>query len=114
MSQTMTMTITRSGQITLPKVFRDMIGVKPGERVVVEADSNQIRVRRRMSEEEFRATLDSVLSPETKARTARIIKADRKKGIKTTRQMIDEYHNSPEAKRALEEEYGPHQSARFA
>lgn len=101
MTQTMTMTITRSGQITLPKAFREMIGVKPGERVTLEADRSRIQVRRQPSEEEFRKTLK--ISPETRA----IIERDKAEGRKlSASQMLDEYYDSPAGQAELEREYG--------
>lgn len=98
----MTMTITRSGQITLPKAFREMIGVKPGERVTLEADKSRIQVRRKASEAEFRKALK--ISPETRA----IIERDKTEGRHlSASEMLDEYYESSAGKAELEREYGP-------
>ena len=39
-------TITTKGQVTLPKEFRDALGLKPGDRVAFTKDGDGVRVTR--------------------------------------------------------------------
>ena len=55
-----TTTITQSGQITLTKAARERLGVRPGDKVYVDFETSEIKVRRRPTDEEFLAELDSI------------------------------------------------------
>ena len=56
-----TTTITKSGQITLGKQFRDALGVKPGDKITIRKNQNGgITIERRLSDEEFLEQLDNI------------------------------------------------------
>jgi AbrB family looped-hinge helix DNA binding protein len=39
--------VSEKGQVTLPKAFRDALGIRAGERVAFDLEGDSIRVRRR-------------------------------------------------------------------
>ncbi|MBC7113151.1 MAG: AbrB/MazE/SpoVT family DNA-binding domain-containing protein [Candidatus Methanomethyliales bacterium] len=51
------MSITRrvgsKGQIVIPKVFREFLGVRPGEEVVMEIVEKELRIRSEVDPEKF-------------------------------------------------------------
>lgn len=47
-----TATLTRSGQITIPKTFREYLGLKPGESVVFHKQKNTVAIERKKTVEE--------------------------------------------------------------
>ena len=49
-----TSSVSPKGQITIPKQIRQMLGVKPKDRVTVTVENGAVRIRR------TRATLDSI------------------------------------------------------
>lgn len=55
-----TTTITKSGQITLTKAAREQLGVKPGDKVYVDFATNELKVKRIPTDEEFLAELDAI------------------------------------------------------
>lgn len=71
---TYTATITKSGQVTLPKVIRDLLNVKIGERVDFDVDkkTNEVFIKRKLTPEEVAEKLDSMTSPETKIRIQKL------------------------------------------
>ena len=90
-----TTTITKSNQITLTKPAREFLGVKPGEKLVFEPQSDgSLIVRRRLSTEEFFERIDSMKSEKTK----RIIKEGRYKNVTS-------FRNLPSYKEELLKEY---------
>ena len=55
-----TMTITKSGQVTLPKELRDFLGVKIGGKITFRKNQNEVYISRRLSDEEFLERLDKI------------------------------------------------------
>ena len=55
-----TMTITKSGQVTLPKELRDFLGVKTGGKITFKKGQNEVYISRRLSDEEFLAHLENI------------------------------------------------------
>lgn len=55
-----TMTITKSGQVTLPKELRDFLGVKVGGKITFRKNQNEVYITRRLSDEEFLEHLDKI------------------------------------------------------
>lgn len=45
------------GQVVIPKRIRDSLGIEPGERVRVEEDDGEVRVRKLASVDELRGLL---------------------------------------------------------
>lgn len=100
---TYTTTITQSGQITLTKAAREALGVKNGDRVVIDLKKGKLVVEPRMSDEEFFAKLDAIVSPESRAREKEISK---KYAGKSVREMLEDWEKSEEGQKFLKEEYG--------
>lgn len=95
-------TITKSGQITLSKNAREVLGVHPGERIQVKINKDGISIDRKLSDEEFIAKIDEInaqSSPETKQKI-------KEYAGKTVNELMDIYANSPEGRAEFEEEYG--------
>ena len=55
-----TTTITKSGQITLTKAAREKLGVKTGDKVYVDFETNELKIKRKLTNEEFLAKLDHI------------------------------------------------------
>lgn len=55
-----TVTITKSGQITLPKELREFLGVKLGGKVTFNKTRDGVSIARRMSDEEFLRQIDRI------------------------------------------------------
>ena len=96
------LTITKSGQITLPKAFRDFLGVKPGDQIAISRNiaDESISIERLRTIQEILAKMDAVpLSEEAK-------EAIEKNRGKTAREMTYEWMDSPEGKAYFKEKYG--------
>ncbi len=94
-----TTTINQNGMILLNKAAREALGVKLGDRVMIRTDKKRATVEREMTDEEARAYMDSLFSAETK-------KHIKENAGKTVREMMDEWYESDELKKEMEEEYG--------
>ena len=55
-----TMTITKSGQVTLPKELRDFLGVKIGSKITFRKTQNEVYITKRLSDDEFLERLSSI------------------------------------------------------
>lgn len=100
MNNTYTVALTKSGQMTLPKALREFLGVEGAKRVTIRQEKDRVTIQRFPTEAEFRARMDAGITPEVR----RHIEANRGK---STREMIDEYLNSPAGQKEMEEKYGP-------
>ena len=97
---TYTVAITRSGQITLPKALRAVLGVEAGDKVTLQrTKNNEVTVSRAKDVYEVLAELDAERTPEQNA----LIQA---KAGQTVREAKDEWAESEEGKKYLEEKYG--------
>lgn len=97
-----TTTITKSGQITLTKAARENLGVKNGDKVVIDFKKGKLVVEPRLSDDEFLKALDGMKSEESLKREKEIGK---KYAGKSVREMIDDFESSEKGKKYLEEEY---------
>lgn len=98
-----TVTITKSGQVTLPKELRDFLGVGLGQKITFKKGADSVLIERRISDDEFLEKLDSLKKPETKT----FIKKHRAKLAKmSVSEMKEEWAKSPDGKKYLEEKYG--------
>lgn len=93
-----TVTITKSGQVTLPKELRDFLGVKPGQQITFDKEKNGVSIHRKLNRDEFFAELDKNIS----AKTRRLAK---KNAGKTVAEMKDEYLRSPAGQRETRMKY---------
>lgn len=105
-----TVAITKTGQMTLPKQLRLFLGVDGAKTVQIEQRKDEVVIKKRLSEAEFRAEIEKHIGAKTRA----IMADDRRRGIKTTRQMLEEIYENPAEKQRLEEEYGANPSTRYA
>ena len=93
-----TVSRTKSGQITLPKTLRMFLGVDGAKRVTLEQRGNSVVIKRRLSDEEFLAKLDSVVDKKTRLKAKRA-------GNKSASELIDEYYASAKGREELKEKY---------
>ena len=91
--------ITKSGQVTLPKELRDFLGVKPGEKIIFDTDEKRVIIKRKMTKEEFYASIDRNLN----AKTRHIIK---KSAGMTVAEMREVYDNSRKGRAEMRRRYG--------
>lgn len=61
-----TTTINQNGLILLNKAAREALGVKLGDKVVINFTSESAVVERELSDEDFFAKMDALKSPKTK------------------------------------------------
>jgi len=91
-------TITRSGQITLPKPLRDLLSVKPGQRIAFTAHEGEVTIKREKTLDEIFADFDAIRKKHTTPEIAAKIKRD---AGKTAHELMDEYWDSPEGQQEL-------------
>ncbi|MBQ3441149.1 AbrB/MazE/SpoVT family DNA-binding domain-containing protein [Candidatus Saccharibacteria bacterium] len=91
--------INSSGQITLPKAIRDVLGVKIGDRVKFDIEKEEVKVSRVKDIYEVLAEIDAERTPEERARIKAI-------AGKTVHELMDEWDNSEEAAIYYKEKYG--------
>lgn len=90
-----TTTLTKSNQITLTKPARELLGVKPGDKLIFEAQSDgSVVIHRRLTDEEFFEKIDTMLPEKTK----KIIAAG-------TYKDVTSFRNLPSYKEELLKEY---------
>lgn len=94
-----TVTITKSGQVTLPKELRDFLGVKSGGRVTFHKTRNGVSINRKLSREEFFDKLDQGKNAKTQS-------AIRRHAGKTVSELKNEYAASLAGRTVLEDKYG--------
>lgn len=92
-------TITKTGQIFLPKAVRTALNLLPGQRISFDVKGDVLTLRRAKTIEEILADIDSRKSEETKHR----IKMNTGK---TVAEMRDEWDRSPEGQKYYKEKYG--------
>ena len=95
---TYTVALTKSGQMTLPKALREFLGVDGAKSVQIEQTGDGVKIRRRVSDEEFFAELDARNSAKTKAAIQRNVG-------KSMSNLRHEWAKSPAGKRYLEKKY---------
>ena len=98
---TYSVAVTSAGQMTIPKVFREMLGIT--DKVEVDIDKDKIVVKRQKTDleifEESSREFYASLTPEQK-------KAIKENAGKTARQLREEWEASPEAAEYYKEKYG--------
>lgn len=53
-------TMTKTGQVTVGKEFRQLLGVKPGDKVFIDYKDGAVNIKRVPTNEEFLAQLDAI------------------------------------------------------
>lgn len=84
-------TITSTGQITLPKHIRDILGVNPGQRVIFKTQKDAVTIEREKTAEEVSAEIQTLI-------TAEMRKNWQKNAGKTASEIREEWLKSDEAK----------------
>lgn len=95
-------TVTKTGQIFLPKAVRTALNLLPGQRISFDVKGDVLTLRRAKTIEEILADIDRIrenASEETKRR----IKMN---AGKTVAEMRDEWDRSPEGQKYYKEKYG--------
>ena len=90
-------TLTKTGQITVPKNVRDFLMVKPGQRITFNLRKNSVTLEREKTLEEITAEIDELIPAETK-------KNAKKRGKKTAGEIREKWLKSDAAKKYFEEE----------
>ena len=92
-------TVTKTGQITLPKWAREVLGVKPGQVVIFKkAKNNTLTIEREKTAEEISEEIRKIIPKE-----ARDYYMKHYRGLTAT-ETREKWMNSPEAQEWLEEE----------
>ncbi len=94
-----TTTITKTGQIFLPKAVRTALNLLPGERVSLSLENESVTIQKTKSLEDVLAELDASMSDEAR-------KMLKKNAGKTVRELREEWANSEEGKQYFKEKYG--------
>ena len=61
-----TATLTKTGQITVPKWVREYLGVKPGQSIVFKKEKNGMRIKREKTAEETAEAIDKLIPEEAR------------------------------------------------
>lgn len=61
-----TVAITKSGQMTLPKVLREFLGVDGAKRVTLDKRKNEVVIKRKMSKDEFYQKINQNINDKTR------------------------------------------------
>lgn len=61
-----TVAITKSGQMTLPKVLREFLGVDGAKRITLEKSKNAVVIKRKINKDEYYKKIEKNISPETR------------------------------------------------
>lgn len=95
-----TVKISAQGQISIPVKIRQLLGFKPEDRLVIQADpaTGAITLTRQKTIEEQLAEFQANLSPETKKRI-------KKYAGKTASEIRAIWDNSPEGQKYYREKY---------
>ena len=98
--------ISKSGQITLPKVLRDLLNVKTGDRVLLKREKGNITLTT-----EQQALLDSFARidarrKEEERKNPKILENKKKYAGMTFNEIRDAYDATPEGRKEFKERYG--------
>lgn len=102
--------INSSGQATIPKAIRELLGVVPGEnRIIFDVVEGKVILMREPSRAEMLdATMKKIwaMNEEEERKNPKVREAkERYKGM-TYEEVMDAYYNTPEGKKEFKEEYG--------
>lgn len=94
-----TATLTKTGQITVPKWVREILGVKPGQVIVFHRNKdNTVTMHREKTAEEIAAEIDALIPEET-----RKFYMKHYRGL-TANETFEKWSKTPEAQEYLKEE----------
>ena len=93
-----TATITKTGQITIPKWVREVLGVEPGQRVVFRKTKDAVTIEREKTVDEVAAKIEELIPQEIRERH------NREYGGLTTAEWERMWAESEDAKEYFAEE----------
>jgi len=93
-----TTTITKSGQISLPKAIREALNLSIGEKVTLDCSKSKLIIKRKMTDEEFFAKMDSLISDKTRS-------LFKKNAGKSVSELKAEYETTKNFKNDYKEKY---------
>ncbi len=91
-------TLTKTGQITVPKWVREALGVQPGQRIVFRKEKNSIAMEREKTVDEITEQIHALIPKE-----AREIHMREYAGL-TANESMQKWMKTEDAKKYLEEE----------
>lgn len=97
-----TVAITKTGQMTLPKVLREFLGVEGDKRITLTQRKNGVVIERKMTKEEYYRKVDKNINADTR----RILDEEASGGRPPVREMIKEIANSAETQAKWKAKYG--------
>lgn len=62
-----TTTITKSGQISIPKAVRQTLDLNLGDKVILNCTKSSLTIKRKMTDADFFAKMDSLISDQTRS-----------------------------------------------
>ena len=89
-------TVTKTGQITIPKSVREILGVKPGQKIKFKVNKKDVSVEREKSAMEIADEIHALFTDEMRERF-------KKNACKTAGQVREEWLKSDEARKYYEE-----------
>ena len=93
-----TATLTKTGQITVPKWARDFLGVKPGEQIIFLKAKNKLEIKKEPTAAEIAEQIDALIPDE-----ARKWHMEHYAGM-TSAEMQEKWENSDEGRAYHQEE----------
>jgi len=91
-------TLTKTGQITIPKEIRDHLGLKPGQKIIFRKTKDAALLERQKTVEEITEHIHSLIPDDVRA------KYISEYGGLTYTEYLDKWLDSPEARAEREEE----------
>ena len=98
-----TSTITKSGQVTLPKPVRDLLGLNLGQRVTFNVkNKNTITIEKEKTAAEIAREIDAAIPEDVRENAKKIIAG------RTAGEFREDWLKSDEAKKYYGKKYGIH------
>ena len=91
-------TLTKTGQITIPKPVRLILGIEPGQRVIFKKTKDSVSIAREKTAEEISAEIDAIIPDETRAYHMREYAG------MTSSEIREKWFKTPDAKKYFKEE----------
>ena len=88
-----TVAITKSGQMTLPKVLREFLGVDGAKRITLEKNKNAVVIKRKVNRDEYYQKIEKNLSTETREILNREAKSGGRPPVREIMKEITERQN---------------------
>ena len=93
-----TATLTKTGQITIPKPVRAMLGIEPGQKITFRKTKNAVAIEREKTPTEIAEEIDALIPDDIRARHMREYAG------MTSAEMREKWLESPDAEDYFKEE----------